>query len=213
MSSKLHDLLVLTVTLSMAATPGLFALRDRVEARVRERDAPPPFDLLEDEGNPVIIAGFGRFGQIVARILRLRRIRFTALEVSPKQVDFVRRFGNRIFYGDAARIELLRAAGTARAKLFVLAIDDMEASLRTARLVQRSFPGVRILARARNRQHAYALLGLGIEDVVRETLLGKRGAGPSCTRGSGQRRKARPQYRGSLRSVRRGARPQGVHAP
>ena len=87
----------------------------------------------------MIIAGYGRFGQIVSRVLRMW-VRFTALDVSYQQVDFVRRFGNKVYYGDASRIELLHAAKTGEAKLFVLAIDDVEASVKTAALVRRHFP-------------------------------------------------------------------------
>ena len=116
----------------------------------------------------VIIAGFGRFGQIVARLLRTKHIPFTALEASTTQVDFVRRFGNKIYYGDASRVDLLRAAKADKAELFVLAVDDPEASVRIAKAVQQNFPRLKIVARARNRQHAYALMALGIDHVVRE---------------------------------------------
>ena len=101
---------------------------------------------MEDESNPVIIAGYGRFGQIVSRVLRVKHINFTALDVSPEQVDFVRKFGNKVFYGDASRLELLRAAGAGSAKLFVLAIDDVDASLATAATVQRNFPNADVHA-------------------------------------------------------------------
>ncbi len=106
----------------------------------------------------MIIAGFGRVGQIVSRVLRARHIKFTALDSSQTHVDFVRRFGNRIYYGDASRLDLLRAAGAESADLFVLAIDEMDASLRTAEIVRTYFPDLKILARARNRQHAFALM-------------------------------------------------------
>ncbi|HWK73071.1 MAG TPA: NAD-binding protein, partial [Povalibacter sp.] len=114
---------------------------------------------------------FGRFGQIVGRVLRMRKIRFTALESSVSQVDFVRRFGNQVYYGDASRLELLTAAGLERAEIFVLAIDDIDASVRSAELVRAHFPHVKILARARNRQHAQHLMDLGIRYIVRETYL------------------------------------------
>jgi glutathione-regulated potassium-efflux system ancillary protein KefC/glutathione-regulated potassium-efflux system protein KefB len=119
----------------------------------------------------VIIAGFGRYGQIIGRVLNMLDIGFTALEVSPEQVDFLRRYGNKIYYGDASRLDLLRAAGAARAKLFVLAIDDVEASVRTAELVRRNFPELPIYARARNRAHAYRLLDAGVRMLNRETFL------------------------------------------
>lgn len=102
---------------------------------------------------------------------------FTALDASPTHVDFVRRFGSRIYYGDASRVDLLRAAGAEQAELLVLAIDDVEASLRTAKAAQEHFPQLKIVARARNRQHAYALLARGIDPVVRETFAASLDAG------------------------------------
>ena len=118
----------------------------------------------------MLIAGFGRFGQMVGRVLRARHIRFTALEISQAQVDFLRRFGNRLHYGDASRLEVLRSAGAGEAELLVLAIDDVEASVRTAGLVRRHFPRLRILARARNRQHAFRLMDAGVTEIWRETF-------------------------------------------
>jgi glutathione-regulated potassium-efflux system ancillary protein KefC len=166
------ELLVVVVTLSMVLTPLLFVARDRVGALLAARAPQRPFDEIHGDGSQVIIAGFGRFGQVVGRLLRLRNIPFTALDVSPEHVDFVRRFGGQIYYGDASRIELLRAARTEDASVFVLAIDDFEASMRTLRVVQDHFPKLKIVARARNRQHAYALLGAGVEIVIRESFAG-----------------------------------------
>jgi glutathione-regulated potassium-efflux system ancillary protein KefC/glutathione-regulated potassium-efflux system protein KefB len=163
------DLLVIVVTLSMAVAPLLIAAADALAKRVRP-DAKPAFDRIESEEPRVLIAGFGRFGQIVARVLRARRVRFTALEVSQSQVDFVRRFGNKLYYGDASRLEMLRSAGADHAELLVLAIDDVEASVRTAELARRHFPRLRVLARARNRQHAFRLMAAGVTDIWRETF-------------------------------------------
>jgi glutathione-regulated potassium-efflux system ancillary protein KefC/glutathione-regulated potassium-efflux system protein KefB len=101
----------------------------------------------------------------------LRRIPFTALDSNQTHVDFVRRFGNKIYYGDASRLDLLRAAGAQTAKIFVLAIDDVDASIRTAQLVRAQFPKLKIFARARNRQHAFALMDLGVRNIIRETYL------------------------------------------
>jgi monovalent cation:proton antiporter-2 (CPA2) family protein len=170
MSAPLSELLVVVVTISMMTTPLLFVARDRWLVRLAAAKEKPPFDTIQEEGSRVIIAGYGRFGQIVSRVLRVKGIPFTALEISTAQVDFVRRFGNKIYYGDASRVELLRAAHADRAEVFVLAIDDIESSMRTARTVREHFPQLKIVARARNRQHAYALLGLGIEVVIRETF-------------------------------------------
>lgn len=164
------DLLVLVVTASMGLAPVLMALADRIAGRFAAPAPAPVFDQIEPQEPRVLIAGFGRVGQIVARVLRARRIPFTALEVSPAQVDFVRRFGNKLYYGDATRLEMLRSAGADRAEVLVLAIDDVEASVRTAELVQRHFPQARVIGRARNRQHAFRLMDAGVTSITRETF-------------------------------------------
>ncbi|MFO1465566.1 MAG: NAD-binding protein [Steroidobacteraceae bacterium] len=163
------EILVLAVTASMVLSPLLLVLHDRLPRRNEEPER--PFDTPDELNPKVIIAGFGRFGQIVGRILRARHIAFTALEASQTQVDFIRRFGNQIFYGDASRLELLRAAHADAAEVFVLAIDDVEASVRAAELVSRHFPHLKVFARARNRQHAFRLMDLGIRYIVRENYL------------------------------------------
>jgi monovalent cation:proton antiporter-2 (CPA2) family protein len=168
LDAHLADFLVLVVTLSMMVGPLVLGLHDRVRAALVSTDS-GPYDSIEERDNRVIIAGFGRVGQIVSRVLRARRITFTALDSSQTHVDFVRRFGNRIYYGDASRLDLLRAAGAESADVFVLAIDDVEASVRTAELVHTNFPGLKILARARNRQHAFALMDHGVDYIIRET--------------------------------------------
>jgi monovalent cation:proton antiporter-2 (CPA2) family protein len=165
-------LLVLAVTLSMATTPVLFALHARhVRPRLARRDR-RPYDEVAPEGEPpVIIAGFGRVGQVVGRVLQAKKIAFTAMDASAEHIEFIRRFGNRVFYGDASRLDLLRAARADRARLFVLAIDDVEASVKTAQVVLEHFPNLTIFARARNRDHAYRLRSLGITRILRETFL------------------------------------------
>jgi glutathione-regulated potassium-efflux system protein KefB len=171
MPRGLVDELILVVTLSMAVTPLLFMASDAIFRWRQASREPETYDLPDDDEPQVIIAGFGRFGQIIGRILRSKKIRFTALETSTHQVDFVRRFGDRVYYGDASRLDLLRAAGAEKAEVFVLAIDDVERSLRTAEIVARHFPQMKIYARARNRTHAYALMDLGVTRLRRETFL------------------------------------------
>ena len=166
-----HDvsaILVVSVTLSMAVTPQAFLVRDRILAYLCKREGVREFDQIDAPETEVIIAGFGRFAQIIGRILRAKRIRFTALEASAAHIDFMRRFGTEIYYGDASRVDLLRAAKADKAKVFVLAIDEMEASLRAAETVKHHFPHLKIIARARNREHANALMALGVEHVIRE---------------------------------------------
>jgi glutathione-regulated potassium-efflux system protein KefB len=164
------DLLTVAVTLSMALTPLAVIAAGRWLA-LRKSEPAREFDEIVDEHPRVIIAGYGRVGQIVARILRAQRVPFTALESSAEQVDFSRRFGSMIYFGDPSRPELLRAARADQAEVFVLATDDPEANLRTARVVRRLYPHLKIVARARNRQHAFRLMDLNVNDVVRETLL------------------------------------------
>ncbi|MGC4000368.1 MAG: monovalent cation:proton antiporter-2 (CPA2) family protein [Anaeromyxobacter sp.] len=168
---ELEALLVLAVTLSMATTPALFALHARlVRPRLARRDR-RPYDVAPEGDPPVIVAGFGRVGQVVGRVLRAKRIPFTAMDASPEHIEFIRRFGNKVFYGDASRLDLLRAARADRARIFVLAIDDVEASIRTAEVVLQHFPHLTLFARARNRQHAYRLRALGVTRIMRETWL------------------------------------------
>lgn len=165
------ELLVLVVTVSMALTPIFLFIFDRwVAPRLLggdERD----FDTIRDEEPQVIIAGFGRYGQIIGRVLALRDVAFTALDRDSRHVEFVSRFGNRLYFGDAARLDLLRAAGVERAALFVLAIDDVDTSLRVVELVKAHFPHLKLFARARNRLHAYQLMELGCDHVMRETYV------------------------------------------
>jgi glutathione-regulated potassium-efflux system ancillary protein KefC/glutathione-regulated potassium-efflux system protein KefB len=169
MDAEITELLVLVVTGSMILSPLLLALHDAL-FKMKERDD-RPFDTPEELYPKVIIAGFGRFGQIVGRILRAKKISFTALEANQTQVDFLRRFGNQVFYGDASRLEMLRSAHAENAEVFVLAIDDVEASVRTAELIRKHFPHLKIFARARNRQHAFRLMDLDVRYTIRETFV------------------------------------------
>ena len=151
-------LATLVAALSMAATPVLFALSERYLMPHLEAEPEPDFDTIESPTAPVIIAGFGRFGQIVGRVLRMHGIPFTALERDPGQVDVVRRFGLKVYFGDPARPELMRAAGAEQAKLLVIAQDDAENVLRIAEVAKRLFPNMKVLARARNRRHVHLLM-------------------------------------------------------
>lgn len=163
------DLLAVVVTLSMAMTPILLILERRLFPK---RDgAQKAYDALPEADAHVVIAGFGRFGQITARILRAKGIPFTALDINAEQVELVRRFGNTAFYGDASRPEILEAAQIGKSRAFVLAIDDVEAGMRVAEHVKTRYPHVPIYARARDRAHAYRLLDLGITTIRRETFL------------------------------------------
>jgi monovalent cation:proton antiporter-2 (CPA2) family protein len=171
MDRQLAQTLVIVVTISMILSPLLMSLQTQViEPRLGKKPE-REFDAIDSADGRVIIAGFGRVGQIVGRVLRTRRIQFTALEASVAQVDFVRRFGSKVYYGDASRLELLQAAGAARAEVIVLAIDDAEASLRMTALLRKHFPKLKVMARARNRQHALRLMDEGVRYQIRETYL------------------------------------------
>ena len=163
----LRDRLVAAVGLSMAITPLLLAVVSRVldarPAQARE------FDTLPDGHPQVLIAGFGRFGQVVARLLAAKRLPFIAIEPSADQVDFVRRFGNPVYYGDPSRSELLRSAGAQDVRVFVIALEDPEASVRTARTIRQQYPDAIVYASARDRRHAWELMDLGVH-AVREAF-------------------------------------------
>jgi glutathione-regulated potassium-efflux system protein KefB len=162
------ELLSVAVTLSMAATPLLLLIDETLAPKAAVARA---FDAMPENDGHVVIAGFGRVGQIVARILLAKKIPFTALDSDPHHVDTVRKFGARAFYGDASRPEILDAAQTDKARAFVLAIDNVEASLRTAQMVRQRYPHVPIYARSRHRRHTHQLMDLGIRVIRRETFL------------------------------------------
>lgn len=170
-NSELANLLIATVALTMAAAPLLMSVNERLVQRrfsstLEDREP----DEIDEHDNPVILAGVGRFGHIVARLLRANHFATTVLDSDAEQVELLRRFGLKSFYGDATRLDLLRTAGAERARLFIIAIDDEEKALQLVDLVQENFPNLRILARATSRQHAYELLRRGVTEVYRETL-------------------------------------------
>ncbi len=166
-SAEWEALLTITVALSMALTPLLLLLHDRLTARGTkiERAA----DTIDAQA-PVIIAGFGRFGQIVGRLLLANDIRAVVLDHDPDQVESLRKFGYRVFYGDATRLDLLEAAGARRARLLVNAIDDVESSIALVDRVRANFPDLPIVSRARNVSHYFELKLRGVEVAERETF-------------------------------------------
>lgn len=163
-------LATLIAAASMLATPVLFATSEVLFVPRLRAPALPAYDTIESDGSPVLIAGFGRMGQIVGRVLGMHGIRFTALDRDPGQVDVVRRYGNKVYFGDPTRAEVLRAAGAADAKLLVVALDDMDDVLRTVEIAKRQFPELKIQARARNRRHAHLLMDRGVDWLVRDTF-------------------------------------------
>jgi monovalent cation:proton antiporter-2 (CPA2) family protein len=163
------NVLVATVTLSMVVTPIIFMLKERFGDRYFNEPT-AEFDPIKDDRPQVIIAGFGRVGQMTARILRVLWIPFTALELDGEHVEVVRKFGNKVYYGDASRLDLLTAAGAQNAEIFVIAIDDPEASKRIVQTIKLHFPHLKIISRVRNRQHAFEMMDLGVTNIYRETF-------------------------------------------
>jgi len=170
LTPRISSILVVVVALSMVITPLLLLLHDRVILPRLQARGRQPEDDIEPQDNPVIIAGFGRFGQIIGRLLHANGIGLTILDHDPDQVESLRKFGFKVFYGDATRIDLLRTAGADKARLIVIAIDDAPASLKLVEAVQRAFPHLKIAARARNVTHLYDLMDRGVTVLERETF-------------------------------------------
>ena len=171
LTKAMSDRATLAIAFSMALTPVLFAASERfLIPRMEGLKKMPAYDTIKDDNADVIICGFGRVGQIVGRILRMRGIPFTALEQDAEQVEVLRRFGAKVYYGNPSRPDLLRAAGAEHARLMVVALDDMEEILRVVEVARRNFPNLKVLSRSRNRQHTYKLMDMGISHPVRETF-------------------------------------------
>ena len=170
LAQELADLATVVIALSMMAAPVLFAASEAWIVPRLEVRKEPVYDQIDDASAPVIICGFGRFGQIIGRVLNMQRIAFTALDKDPAQVEVVRRFGNKVYFGNPAREEVLRAAGAETARVLVVALDEMDETLLVAEIAKRHFPHLAIYARARNRRHAHRLMDLDIAGIIRETL-------------------------------------------
>ena len=168
--ARLYDMQVLTITLSMAITPLLMLMCGRLaKTRIEPVAVPPHLREIDTDAPRVVIAGMGRMGQIVARILRAQKIEFVALDTSVETIELSRSFGGvPVFYGDPMRPEILSAAKVGEAEFFIIATDDPETNIKTAELVRKLYPHMKIIARARNRQHVHRLMDLGA-DAVRET--------------------------------------------
>lgn len=162
--------LTLAVALSMAVTPILLVVYSRLEKNVKQEERPQ--DIIDDENASVIIAGFGRFGQIAGRLLLANDVHTVVLDHDPDHVETLRKFGMKVFYGDATRVDLLESAGAAKAKVLINAIDDVDANLQLTELAQEHFPHLKIVARARDVDHYYQLRQRGVEFVERELFEG-----------------------------------------
>ena len=169
-SDNVASVLIVVVALSMVATPLLLILHDVLLAPRFRVDKRRKDDAIDANQDHVIIAGFGRFGQIVGRLLTVNQIPLTVLDHDPDQIDLLRKFGSKVFYGDVTRIDLLHAAGAAHARALVVAIDDIDDSLKLVAAVRQEFPDLPIMARARNVTHYYDLMDLGVTILERETF-------------------------------------------
>jgi len=171
LSSRHSAVLIGTVALSMLVTPLLLVLIDKlVLPRFAASSADSPHALAEPQEAPVIIAGFGRYGQVIGRLLYANGLKATVLDHDAEQIDLLRKFGFRVHYGDATRLDLLRLAGAEHARVLVLAIDDVAQSIKLAEVAREHFPHLTVVARARNVQHYYALRDRGVALIERETL-------------------------------------------
>ena len=171
LTQAITEPLTLIVTLSMVLTPILYWLISRWLIPLLDQEKVPVYDDIPDTHPAMLIAGFGRFGQIIARIAHLQHQSFTAIDSNLEKVDFVRNYGGTLYYGDATQPNILRAAGIEYAKVFILAIDDIEDSMNVARHIRLNYPDLKLLVRARDRHHVHLLRDLGVEHIWRETYL------------------------------------------
>ncbi len=172
--AELAARLTAAVAVSMAFSPVVMLLYEKISAKLEAANAgPPPEDPTFDDAEPdIIVAGLGRFGQITARLLLANGFRTTALDSDIEQIETLRKFGRPVHYGDATRLDLLRAAGAERARMLVVAIDDPEKAVELVETAKKAFPQMIVLARAFDRRHAYDLLRKGADVVERETFEG-----------------------------------------
>lgn len=163
-------MLTAVISISMAMSPILNIINDQINLRMCKNQAQPQYDVITNESPEVIIAGLGRVGQIFARALRAQQIPFVAIDRDPDQIELLKKFGHKVYYGDVSRQEILEAAGASRAKYLILVVDDVESSLKTVDLVHDHFPKLKIFARARNRGHVFDLMERGVPHIKRETF-------------------------------------------
>ncbi|WP_237931441.1 glutathione-regulated potassium-efflux system protein KefC [Buttiauxella sp. S19-1] len=175
--------LTLAVALSMAATPLLLVLLNRLEKSGPEQAQEA--DEIDEEQPRVIIAGFGRFGQIAGRLLLTSGVKMVVLDHDPDHIETLRKFGTKVFYGDATRVDLLESAGAAKAEVLINAIDDPDANMQLAELVQEHFPHLKVIARARDLDHFIRLRQLGVDQPERETFEGALKVGRRALEGLG----------------------------
>ncbi|WP_296147663.1 monovalent cation:proton antiporter-2 (CPA2) family protein [uncultured Flavobacterium sp.] len=169
--NMLANQIMAIIAISMISTPFLLLINERLidpYFGVKEKQS-DKYDEI-NEHNDIIIAGFGNFGSTIGRLLKNNGIPATILDMDSDRVDLLRKMGFKVYYGDATRLELLKAAGCENAKLFIAAIDNPTANLIVIELLKKHFPHLKILARARNRNDAFELVDMGLESIYRENL-------------------------------------------
>lgn len=167
LDGKLSQQFLLVIALTMLITPALFILFDLQARRAKERDPTAPEDIIDDQG-PIIIAGIGRFGQIVNRLVQSCGYKTVVIDHDIKTIELMRKFGFKGFFGDPTRPDLLRAAGLADARILVVALDDPAATTKLVKYARKQHPDLHIIARAADRNHVYHLYAAGADDIVRE---------------------------------------------
>jgi len=171
LSFEIANQLILIVVLSMMLTPVAIIVFEKViQPRLVNTCGEREDDEIDGTDNPIIIAGFGRFGQVVSRLLKASGFESTLLDHDAGQIELSGRFGNKVFYGDAANVELLKSAGAENARLLVIAVDERDKAINMIRSVRMHFPQLKILARAYDRTHAYQLIHAGADFITRETF-------------------------------------------
>jgi monovalent cation:proton antiporter-2 (CPA2) family protein len=189
LTPEIANPLVAVVALSMAVTPVLLVLHERLIApMLAQAEVEQEADEIDSGDKPVVIAGFGRFGMTVGRLLAANGVQATILDHDVRQIEALRKFGFTVFYGDASRLDLLTAAGCDNAKLLVIAVDDPDKAIEIADVARQNFPNLRILARVRDRRHGYEFLERGIEDIFRETHGSAVAMGAAVLTGLGYRK-------------------------
>ncbi|MES2545908.1 MAG: monovalent cation:proton antiporter-2 (CPA2) family protein [Bacteroidota bacterium] len=170
--SMLANQIMVVIAMSMVATPFLLLMNERLiypNTRSKTKKVKKESDFI-NENNAVIIAGFGHFGSTVGRLLKANKVRATILDYDSERIDVLRKLGFKVYYGDATRLELLKAAGCENAKVFIAAIDNPTVNLQVIQILKTHFPHLKILTRARNRNDAYELIDHKVAHVYRETL-------------------------------------------
>lgn len=190
LTTDLSNQMMAVIALSMIGTPFLLLINERwIDPffGVKEKQPKNKYDTIE-EHNDVVIAGFGNFGSTIVRLLKTNGIPATVLDMDSDRVESLRKMGFKVYYGDASRLELLKAAGCDNAKLFIAAIDNPQVNLQVVEMIKKHFPNLKVLARARNRSDAFELVDMGVNDFYRENLYSAVHLGVDALVELGQRR-------------------------